>query len=162
MTQYKLDDRIVFQPDEAVLAVDGTRHKLEPRLCGLLSLLVQKDGEAVSRDEILETVWDEGVSDHALTQAISRLRAICAPHPVIETVPRIGYRLSRVPVLMVEPVTFPASPQAHSGGRPRISRRHVWWIAAGSVVAVAVLAVIVLGVPDPVRSIWCGACLPSD
>jgi DNA-binding winged helix-turn-helix (wHTH) protein len=78
---------------------DDSLFQLEPRLCGVLALLVQRGRTIITRDEFLETIWDSEGSDEALTQAISRLRKILGDNALIETVPRIGYRLALAPQL---------------------------------------------------------------
>lgn len=77
-----------------LLEIDGRSHRLEPRLAGVLDLLVRRAGSPVTRDEFLETVWDEDGSDEALNQAISRLRRLLGQADLIVTLPRVGYRLS--------------------------------------------------------------------
>lgn len=82
---------------EGVIEANGELFRLEPRLCGVLALLVQRGQTTVTRDEFLETAWDNAGSDEALTQAISRLRKILGDSALIETVPRVGYRLAVAP-----------------------------------------------------------------
>tara|TARA_R110002094_G_C4920183_1_gene211523 strand:- start:931 stop:1503 length:573 start_codon:yes stop_codon:yes gene_type:complete len=77
-----------------VLEIGGRSHRLEPRLAGVLDLLVRRGGAPVTRDEFLETVWDEEGSDEALNQAISRLRRLLGRSDLILTLPRVGYRLA--------------------------------------------------------------------
>jgi len=64
----------------------------------VLVLLASRAGEAVSRDELLETIWPGVfVTDHALNRCVSRLRKLFDDDPraprVIETIPKAGYRL---------------------------------------------------------------------
>ncbi len=77
-----------------VLEVGGRSHRLEPRLAGVLDLLVRRGGAPVTRDEFLDSVWDEDGSDEALNQAISRLRRLLGRADLIQTLPRVGYRLA--------------------------------------------------------------------
>jgi DNA-binding response OmpR family regulator len=51
----------------------------------------------VSAAEILEHVWDEAADpfSQAVRTTISRLRAKIGDPAVIETVPRVGYRIGR-------------------------------------------------------------------
>lgn len=77
-----------------LLEIGGRSHRLEPRLAGVLDLLVRRAGAPVTRDEFLETVWDEDGSDEALNQAISRLRRLLGQAGLIVTLPRLGYRLA--------------------------------------------------------------------
>lgn len=60
----------------------------------LLCLLVENRGQLVSRDRIIEDIWNGyGGGDEGLTQAISSLRKILndKDKQVIETVPKSGY-----------------------------------------------------------------------
>ena len=97
-----------------VLEIGGRSHRLEPRLAGVLDLLVRRGGAPVTRDEFLESVWDEDGSDEALNQAISRLRRLLGRSDLILTLPRVGYRLA-----------IDAPPAALAGlparDRPRVS-----------------------------------------
>src|SRR5215831_5104976 len=79
--------------------VHGERARLPWRTFDVLRILAQADGEVVPKDEILRQVWGgEFVSDSNLTQAIAQIRKALDPPPkgksYVETVPRIGYRLS--------------------------------------------------------------------
>jgi len=79
-----------------VQAPAGVRH-LEPRAFDVLLTLTERPGLTVSRDHLLETVWDDGEgSGAALNVAVSQLREaldddVLAPR-YIETVPWLGYR----------------------------------------------------------------------
>ena len=85
---------IICDISEGTIETNSELFRLEPRLCGVLALLVQRGSTTITRDEFLETVWDNEGSDEALTQAISRLRKLLGDPAFIETVPRIGYRLT--------------------------------------------------------------------
>lgn len=100
------------------LSVDGHVQRLEPRLAGVLSVLIQHRGDAVSRDTLLALVWEEDGSDEALTQAISRLRKALGDKSLIETVPRVGYRLTQNPHPLGhehEPASVASAPSAFVG-----------------------------------------------
>ncbi|MGK7295591.1 MAG: winged helix-turn-helix domain-containing protein [Candidatus Wenzhouxiangella sp. M2_3B_020] len=79
-----------------------TRH-LAPREAAVLARLLEAPRETVStRMQLLDSVWcDDEVGDEALTVIISRLRRhfrlLGVEHPVIETIPKIGYRLVTEP-----------------------------------------------------------------
>jgi DNA-binding winged helix-turn-helix (wHTH) protein len=77
------------------LHADGIVHRLEPKQVGVLALLIRRQASVVTRDEFLDSVWDEDASDEALNQAISRLRKLLGDGAAIVTEPRVGYRLSR-------------------------------------------------------------------
>lgn len=109
---------------------DQTTH-LEPKIMKTLAYLASRPNEVVSKDQLVEAVWGHShVSDAALTRCIFEIRqafgddAKCPT--VIETVPKVGYRL----------VAVPQVPRSLSRQRGRSIR----WIAAAVVPAIAILA----------------------
>jgi len=68
---------------------------LTPKEFGVLELLLASGGRTVSAEELLERVWDEAVDPftNAVKITISRLRTKIGDPPMIETVPRAGYRI---------------------------------------------------------------------
>ena len=79
----------------------GRQITLAPRLIDLLVYLAGRPGEVVSRDTLVESVWDRSiVTDQVVTQSIFELRkhlrdgrpAKSAPE-YIQTIPKRGYRL---------------------------------------------------------------------
>lgn len=70
--------------------------RLSPRAIRLLQVLAQSDGAVVSRDRLLDEVWQHvTVSDESLTQVVSELRRKLGNRELIVTVSRGGYRLTR-------------------------------------------------------------------
>lgn len=68
---------------------------ISPKALEILILLVQKKGEIVSRDELIETVWkDTFVEEGNINYTISLLRKIFENKDLIKTVPRHGYRFT--------------------------------------------------------------------
>jgi pimeloyl-ACP methyl ester carboxylesterase/DNA-binding winged helix-turn-helix (wHTH) protein len=68
---------------------------LTPKAFDTLLFLVEHSGRLVSRDELLAAVWpDTFVGENTLAQNISTLRKVLASDdtPLIETIPRRGYR----------------------------------------------------------------------
>lgn len=83
------------------LTVAGQVVELEPRPLEVLRQLLRYAGEVVRKDELLEAVYGHlHVSDGALNQAVSKLRAALGDRDqqIIATVHRLGYRLA-VPVV---------------------------------------------------------------
>ena len=68
---------------------------LAPKEFGVLEVLLAAQGRAVSAEELLERVWDENADPFTATVKItlSRLRAKLGDPPLIDTVPRAGYRI---------------------------------------------------------------------
>jgi TolB-like protein/DNA-binding winged helix-turn-helix (wHTH) protein len=83
----------------AELFRDGTPVKLQLQPFRVLSLLLKRPGELVTRDELRREVWGEHTAvdfEHGLNFCIKQVRAALgddAEHPsFIETLPRRGYR----------------------------------------------------------------------
>src|ERR1700724_4016166 len=82
------------------LRVKGRPVELESKPLDILLQLLLHAGEVVTKEEFLESVWpDVIVVDGSLATAVSKLRKAMGDedHPMIVTVPRVGYRLA-VPV----------------------------------------------------------------
>ena len=82
----------------AVTGPTGETKHLEPKVMDVLVCLAGHAGELVTRQQLLETVWNAGTgSDEQLTRAIGELRRAFGDSPgdasYIETVPKRGYRL---------------------------------------------------------------------
>lgn len=73
----------------------GRSVDLTPKEFGVLELLLASGGRIVSAEELLERVWDEAADPftNAVKITISRLRTKLGDPPMIETVPRAGYRI---------------------------------------------------------------------
>lgn len=85
----------------------GTRVNLRGQPFCILSMLLERPGETITRDEMRQRLWpaDTFVDfDHSLNSAIKKLRAALGDSPeksrYIETIPRVGYRFI-APVLVV-------------------------------------------------------------
>ena len=96
-TKFYIGDWLV-DPDLNLVVRANHRENIEPRLMKLLVLLAAHAGRLVSRDKILEEVWDGlSVGDESLSQAVSKLRRILkddSDNPAyIETIRKKGYRL---------------------------------------------------------------------
>jgi len=75
----------------------GSRLQLEPRTLEVLLFLLQRPGQLVHHQDLLDGVWTgTAVTPHSLTQAVSQLRHSLGDDPArprfIETVHRRGYR----------------------------------------------------------------------
>ncbi len=71
--------------------------QLPPRLLTLLNYLVDKGGQVLSRDEIIEAVWGhlDAATDDSVNVAVSALRRAIGddrrPHRILKAIPRRGY-----------------------------------------------------------------------
>jgi DNA-binding response OmpR family regulator len=73
----------------------GERLALSPKEFAVLEYLLAARGRVVPAEELLERVWDEAADPFTTTvkATINRLRSKLGTPPVIETVPRGGYRI---------------------------------------------------------------------
>src|SRR5882724_11933575 len=120
---------------------NGTRIRLQEQPFQILSMLLDRPGEIVTREELRGRLWpaDTYVDfDHGLNAAVRRLREALgdsAENPrFVETVARRGYRL----LAPVNGAIAPPQPQAVA----RSFLRRWWWVAAGSF---AVLVGVLVG-----------------
>jgi len=72
--------------------------RLEPRLLAILTCLLKKQGEVVTRKHLEAEVWPNSVIGYdTLSNSISRLRKILDDNDkaarIIETIPKVGYRV---------------------------------------------------------------------
>ena len=72
---------------------------LAPKEFGVLELLLAAQGRVVSAEELLERVWDENADPFttSVKMTVFRLRGKLGDPPLIDTVPRAGYRIGDQP-----------------------------------------------------------------
>ncbi len=116
-----------------LIETHGNRIKIEPRAMQVLAYLVEHAGEVVSREQILEAVWEGTfVTDEVLTNAIGKLRRAFGEEAndsgLIQTVPKKGYVFNGIVTPAVE------------GDAPRAEPRVRWLRPAASFVLVLLAA----------------------
>ena len=86
---------LVVDPARRVATRAGTRLALNPKELAVLEYLLAAQGRVVSAEELLERVWDEATDPFTTTvkTTVNRLRSKLGEPPVIQTVPRAGYRI---------------------------------------------------------------------
>jgi Tol biopolymer transport system component/DNA-binding winged helix-turn-helix (wHTH) protein len=144
-----------FDPKSGQLRSESGTHLLADQPLALLTALLERPGEMVSREELRLRLWPDGTFvdfDHGLNSAVSRLREALkdsANMPrFVETIPRRGYRLL-VPVEAEGPVAgdavAPAEPiPADDGvqaGAPVVAREAATAWPGGRRISVAWLGV---------------------
>jgi TolB-like protein/Tfp pilus assembly protein PilF len=95
------------QPTLNQIRHDDTVRHLEPQLIDLLVFLASNDGRVVSKDQIIEKVWEgRFIAEATLTRSIADLRRALGDNSqrpqYIETIAKRGYRLV-APVSEVRP-----------------------------------------------------------
>lgn len=89
-----------------ILLRDGQIVPLTPKVFETLQVLIEKDGQVVEKDELLQKIWSDTVVEEAsLAKNISILRKVLKENDTgkscIETIPKRGYRFT-APVKEVE------------------------------------------------------------
>ncbi|MFC5863271.1 winged helix-turn-helix domain-containing protein [Acidicapsa dinghuensis] len=142
------------------LTKNGMKIRLPQQPIQVLSLLLERAGEIVTREELRQRLWSSDVFvdfDHGLNKSVQKLRDAlgdsAASPRYIETIPRVGYRFI-APVHAAEdirnPVADTTSEQAQdlpaslpnpAAEEPRQSRWLLFTVCAGGVVICAILAI---------------------
>jgi len=88
------------QPASREVIISGQPENLEPRVMRVLVLLARRRGIVISRDELIQRCWDgRVVGDDAINRCIARIRRLSESGLgfTVDTIPRVGYRLSEIP-----------------------------------------------------------------
>lgn len=148
------------------LRASGRDIKLRPQTFEVLSILADRSGELVSKDELIDTVWrGTPVTDDSLTQCIVEIRKAIGDdsHTIIRTVPKRGF--------IFDP---PASTSAISPGNgeappetllDRLSIKVVMGVAAVAVIMIAAMLTLEWNPrnePDPVVTAVLGHAPPNS
>ncbi|MGP4110770.1 response regulator transcription factor [Streptomyces sp. 4N509B] len=90
---------VVLDPARHTAERAGRPLLLTPKEFGVLRQLLAADGAVVSAETLLEKVWDEHADpfSNAPRLTVGTLRRKLGDPPLIETVPRAGYRLRPCP-----------------------------------------------------------------
>jgi DNA-binding winged helix-turn-helix (wHTH) protein/tetratricopeptide (TPR) repeat protein len=104
-----------LEPAERRISGDGNaRIELTAKAFDLLVLLVSRSGQLVTKDEILDEVWqDVSITESNVTTTISMIRKALredSEHRYVETIPKKGYRF-------IAPVSLEVA-GARPGGEP--------------------------------------------
>ena len=90
--------RATIQPSVRTIAGPAGSATVEPRVMQVLLALADARGAVLSRDDLLRICWGGRiVGDDAINRAIAEARRIAQATDAgfqIETIPRIGYRLT--------------------------------------------------------------------
>jgi transcriptional activator of cad operon len=97
MVKFQIGD-FLLDKQLSILSKNEVETVVEPRLLELLLLFCQHPNRIISREEILEKIWQNSiVTDNAINKMIGNLRKLLLDDPktprYIQTVPKRGYRL---------------------------------------------------------------------
>ncbi|MEO7787714.1 MAG: winged helix-turn-helix domain-containing protein [Sphingomicrobium sp.] len=136
---------LLVRPADLLIESGQERHELQPRVMQVLVALAEGKSKVVSRDQLIERCWDGViVGDDSINRCILTLRNLAkslAPSPfVIETVPRIGYRLVEQGEL---PPRQLATAEAESNSKVKSkSKSKFSMIILGSVLVIGLASII--------------------
>jgi sulfatase modifying factor 1 len=137
--------RFEVSPSLSKVRINGQSEAVEPRVMQALVALAQRNGQVVSRDELIERCWaGRAVSEDAVQRCIAKVRKLSELDPAgsffIETIPRIGYQLIEAVIAGPQPIAVPtgewASPANMPPELPATKRRRLLWIAVGAAAAI--------------------------
>jgi DNA-binding winged helix-turn-helix (wHTH) protein len=131
---FKLGE-LTISPSSCRVLGQGSDNRVEAQTMAVLVVLAKAEGATVSRDDLVEACWQGRiVSDDAIARAIAKVRALARgvipPAFVIETVPKVGYRLR------VEPRAATSAASFKWPAPPLPARRQVALVALAAAVAV--------------------------
>ena len=150
-------------PGHGVLRRGDREERPEPKVFEVLLSLASRDGNLVTRDDLVNDVWDgRPTTDEPINRCLSQLRGHlddrARPHQYVETLQRRGYRLMK-PVQLhkhLEP--------AQSGAAVKTGSSLRLWRIVAAVMALGFLATIALTMrpPGPDPGIQSVAILPIE
>ena len=136
------------------LRAGGRLVELERKPLDVLRYLLLRPGEVVRKEELLEAAWPGVlVVDASLATAVSKLRKALGDQEVIQTIPRVGYRLAVPVTLLSRPIkthhSFAEEPHREETAvpAPLVDPRNAWlasiskkkslWLGLGVAAAIA-------------------------
>lgn len=143
---YRLGEFVVDPERRVIRRGDNDEVHVEPKVMGVLQLLVERAGRVVSREEFFDTVWpNAAIGDEVLSRCVYQLRShfddSSREQRFIATVPKRGYQL----VVQPEPLEPTADATALGSSRPRWP---VLIAAVGVAIAAVILVAFLPGEPD--------------
>lgn len=123
--------------------------RLTPKAMAVLRELLARPATVVRRDDLLGIVWRDGFpTDDVLTHAITELRRALDDDPraprIIETIPKVGYRLLAAVEILEDPPTPPSVPVVTTIAAPPIAPEpaaRAPWPLLATLAGLALLAV---------------------
>lgn len=120
--QIKLPRHVIDLAADELRSACGDHVELRPRSFAVLRLLAENAGRLVTKDEIIQKVWDDvAVTEDSLTQCVADIRRALGDEErrVLRTVPRKGYTLVAAP--SGAPLAGPASDRPSLAVMPFLS-----------------------------------------
>ena len=162
--------QFMFDTDAGILRRGDRIVRLQPQPARVLAVLLEANGEVVSRETLRQHVWAEGTFvDFArgLNFCIAQIRSALgdsAESPrYVETLPRRGYRF----IAPIRPSVDPPSPQPAATGvqSQTVPPRRLGWVGAAGFVVFAFATALLVAVAwsaGPRRDVERIAVIPFD
>lgn len=139
---------LLVRPSIRSVAIGGDLTQIEPRVMQVLVALFRAKGQTVSRDALVSSCWNGVVvGDDAVSRVIGRLRRLAEAANgayAIETIPRVGFRLTASAGVIEPPAGAAPSPPRSSRLRPSFPRGPALYWSAGLAALSLVIAVLAL------------------
>ena len=148
----------LVQPRLNAIVLNGQSVRLEPKVMQVLVCLARGAGDVVEKEHLIRAVWpDTFVTDDALTRCISELRKTFEDDArearVIQTIPKIGYRLvapvreaARPAIAPPTPAVPPREPAPQPAALPattdRPRSRVLWMVGVCAALAIVVASAL--------------------
>lgn len=141
---FRLGQLTIEPRSRELVAANGTRRTLEPRVMQVLIALARAQGLTVSREELVQTCWNGAVvGEDSINRTIWMLRKAAAGIGddafSIETIPKLGYRLV-LPGSESAPLAGEHKPQARVG----LLANRLWLASLAFMVLVVAAAFLAL------------------
>lgn len=135
------------RPSARELAVDGRVERIEPRVMQVLVVLALSEGAVVARQDLIERCWGGViVGEDAINRVMLKIRRLSQLDGgrsfTLETVPRVGYRLT---------LAKPAADAARLPPLPAVANalRKRWRLLAGAAAAMIAAGVLIGSLAKP-------------
>jgi TolB-like protein/DNA-binding winged helix-turn-helix (wHTH) protein/Tfp pilus assembly protein PilF len=118
LNSIRFGDKFELERQSRKLYRDGRLLRLERIPTEVLLLLIEKNGQIVTREEMIQKIWGDGVffdTDNSINVAIRKVRHALRDDPenpqFIQTVTGYGYRfIAALPLESPDPIASPAAP----------------------------------------------------
>ena len=135
---FRLGDFEVL-PRQLRVRSDAGETRIEPGVMDVLVAIARRNGNLITRDELVDEVWGRATADGPIDRRITLIRKALGdrakPYRFVETLPKRGFRLLK-PVELLHP-TAPTS-TAPTAARVELQAPLARWLVGLAAVAVAV------------------------
>jgi DNA-binding winged helix-turn-helix (wHTH) protein/TolB-like protein/Tfp pilus assembly protein PilF len=147
---YEFDEFLLDVAEKRLLR-NGQAVSLQPKVFDMLAAFVERHGELISRDELMNAVWaDTFVEESNLRFCLHGLRKALGKNAkgveYIETIPKRGYRFTSeihekiTPIITRQEINLTVEEEAKITAKPKPARRY--WLIGLLVVSISGLLIL--------------------